>query len=124
MFYTIECKRLGTRVGRWVLNVNYVKKGVLRFITEEHGYGKATPSGAMIGYVQSMELDDVLGEVNAASKRSSLPPIVRADVAWQENAVTRLGHKLTRPSSLLSPFDLHHLWVDIRTRKYPAGAPL
>lgn len=124
MFYTIECKRLGRPANRWVFNVNYVEKGVVRFVTEEHGYGKATPSGAMVGYVQSMELDDVLGEVNAASKRSSLPPIVRADTAWQENAVTRLGHALTRPSSLLSLFDLHHLWVDIRTRKCPAGALL
>ena len=124
MFYTIECKRLGTRVGQRVLNVIYVKEGVLRFVTEEHSYGKATPSGAMIGYVQSMELDDILGEVNAASKKSSLPSIVRADAAWREDAVTRLDHTLTRPSSLLSPFDLRHLWVDIRTRKCPAGAPL
>ena len=124
MFYTIECKRLGTRVGHWVLNVNYVENGVLRFITKEHGYGKATPSGAMIGYVQSMELEEVLGEVNAASKRSSLPPIVRGDAAWRENAVTLLGHALTRPSSLLSPFDLCHLWVDIRSRKCPARVTL
>ncbi|HUU83793.1 MAG TPA: hypothetical protein VM243_09845 [Phycisphaerae bacterium] len=114
MFYTIECKRLGRATNRWVFNVNYVEKGVVRFVTEEHGYGKATPSGAMVGYVQSMELDDILGEVNAAVEKRSLPVIVLAGSGWQENPVARLDHRLTRPASLLSPFDLRHMWVDLR----------
>ncbi|MFH1748242.1 MAG: hypothetical protein ABIG44_14500 [Planctomycetota bacterium] len=117
MFYTIECKRLGSRVGQWVLNVNYVKEGVLRFVTEEHGYGKATPSGAMIGYVQSMELDDILGEVNVAGEKLSLPPIVLTCGGWRQNDVSRLGHMLPRPASLQSPFNLRHLWVDLRQER-------
>lgn len=114
MFYTIECKRLGTRVGHWVLNVNYVEHGILRFVAEEHGYGKATPSGAMIGYVQSMELDEILSQVNAAGQNRLLPPIVLTDGEWRQNGVSRLAHTLTRPASLLSPFELRHMWVDIR----------
>lgn len=114
MFFTIECKRLGTQVGRWILNVNYVEKGVVRFVTEEHGYGKATPSGAMVGYVQSLEFDDVLAEVNVAIQRRSLPLIVLAVPGWKARAVTRLDHRLIRPESLVSPFDLRHLWVDLR----------
>jgi hypothetical protein len=114
MFYTIECKRLGRPASRWVFNVNYVEKGVVRFVTEEHGYGKGTPSGAMVGYIQSMEPDDVLGEVNGAAGTRSLPPIVLSDAGWQEDAAARLDHRLTRPPSLLSPFDLRHLWVDLR----------
>jgi len=117
MFYTIECKRLGRPANRWVFNANYVEKGIVRFVTEEHGYGKATPSGAMVGYVQSMELNDILGEVNAAVEKRSLPAIVLARSGWHENPVARLDHTLTRPVSLLSPFDLRHLWVDIRNRR-------
>jgi hypothetical protein len=117
MFYTIECKRLGQPANRWILNVNYVDNGVLRFVTEDHGYGKATLSGAMVGYVQSMELADILTEVNAAARKQSLPPIALSGDGWQKNSVTRLNHRLARPRSLLSPFDLRHLWVDIRDRK-------
>ncbi len=121
MFYTIECKRLGRPANRWIFNVNYVEKGVVRFVTEEHGYGKATPSGAMLGYVQSMELDDILAEVNAAAEKRLLPPIILSGGGWRQNGVSRLDHRLTRPASMLSPFDLRHLWVDIRiTREQPS----
>ncbi len=116
MFYTIECKRLGQPANRWILNVNYVEHGVLRFVTEEHGYGKATLSGAMVGYVQSMELADILTEVNAAAQKRSLSPIIPTDHGSQKGCVTRLNHRLARPPSLLSPFDLRHLWVDVRDR--------
>lgn len=114
MLYTIECKRLGQSAGRWILNVNYVKNGVVRFVVEEHGYGKATRSGAMVGYVQSMPFVQILAEVNAAANERSLPPIALDDDAWSEGGVTRLAHRLTRPASLLSPFDLQHIWVDLR----------
>jgi hypothetical protein len=114
MFYTIECKRLGRAADRWVFNVNYVDKGVLRFVIEDYGYGKATPSGAMVGYVQSMEFAQILADVNGAASKRSLPPIVLEDDAWSEDGVSRLSHRLTRPASLLSPFRLRHLWVDVR----------
>ncbi len=117
MFYTIECKRLGRPASRWIFNVNYVENGVLRFTTEEHGYGKATSSGVMIGYLQNMEPDDVLGEVNAAGEGRSLPPIILSDGGWGRDGVSRLNHTLTRPARLHSPFDLRHLWLDIRSPK-------
>ena len=53
--YTIECKRLGSPSSMtWRLNENYVTNGILRYVRKEFGYGKSTPSGAMIGYIQSM----------------------------------------------------------------------
>lgn len=114
MLYTIECKRLGKAASRWILNVNYVENGVVRFVVEEHGYGKAARSGAMVGYVQSMPFAQILAEVNVAANERLLPPIALDDDTWSEGGVTRLGHRLTRPASLLSPFDLRHIWVDLR----------
>ena len=77
--YCVECKRLGkTLDSGWNLNKNYVQKGILRFLAAEHSYGKAAESGAMIGYVQNMEFDSVVKEVNqyiAQVKKHKLPSI-------------------------------------------------
>lgn len=63
--YDIECKRLGKPLRRdRVLNEDYVKNGILRFLNVKHSYGKGMTFGAMIGYVQSMEFKDILKEVN------------------------------------------------------------
>ena len=116
--YVIECKRLGkATISGWVLTENYVKKGVQRFISEDHGYGKDTRSGTMIGYVQNMGLDEILSEVNATASQNiithSNPPISRSS-DWQENGTSWLISEFDRPFPE-SPFVLHHLWVDLRT---------
>jgi len=114
-FYTIECKRLGNPPSdSWILNENYVKKGILRFIKKEHSYGKFTSSGAMVGYIQSMEFDDILKEVNGYLQEESLAEIILPTSVWNKNGVSRLEQHLERNEVLPSPFDLRHLWVDLR----------
>lgn len=114
-FYAIECKRLGyPPSSSWILNENYVRKGVLRFIKKEFGYGKYTPSGTMVGYIQNMELNDILNEVNSYLKAESLAGIILPFSGWKKNSVSRLEQCLERNEVPLSPFDLRHLWVDLR----------
>ena len=60
-FYTLEAKRLGSpSSSQWILNKNYILNGINRFILVEWGYGKSVSSGAMIGYIQNMELKEIL----------------------------------------------------------------
>ena len=115
--YVIECKRLGRplRADR-IFNHNYVHKGILRFITEEHGYAKGEKSGAMVGYVQSMEFDEILCEVNDSAASFGIPDLKAPDNGWQINGTSQLAHQLTRKFAF-SPFQLSHFWVDLRTNK-------
>lgn len=125
--YVLECKRLGKPVrSDWVFNKNYINNGVVRFIDESHGYGKSCASGAMIGYIQSMEPDDILAEVNSACV-SGIPPhiLISAD-GWRLSGVSRLDHTFER-TFYESPFALRHLWVDLRRHyarvEHNANAP-
>lgn len=125
--YVLECKRLGKPVRPdWVFNQNYINNGVVRFIDESHGYGKSCASGAMVGYIQSMEPDDILAEVNSACVNGAPPHIVMSTCAWKLSGVSRLDHTFER-SFYKSPFALRHLWVDLRKRyarvKHNANAP-
>lgn len=117
LFFTVECKRLGTAAGNWVFNENYTLNGVLRFQDRTWGYGKGYPSGAMIGYIQSMAPNDVLTEVNQQGALSSVATIVQT-AAWVARDVTRLdGQSITRVFQV-SPFTIHHLWLDIAQKKF------
>jgi hypothetical protein len=63
--FALECKRLGQQTSEnWILVEQYVIEGIVRFFVEEKGYGKGCETGAMAGYVQDMELDAILAEVN------------------------------------------------------------
>ena len=110
---TIECKRLGRYASGHNLNVDYVEKGVLRFTTKEHRYGRYTDSGIMIGYIQNMDPADVLNEVNVATTKNRLPPISLSPTGWQQRGVSLLEHILDR-SFIISPFLLRHFWVDLQ----------
>lgn len=115
MFYTIECKRLGKPKRRdRVFNANYIIKGICRFRDADYGYGKGTSSGAMIGYVQSMELGGILSEVNATAKQENIPILRLSSKGWQKGKTSRLDHALSRPKVPPTPFELRHLWVDLR----------
>lgn len=112
--YVIECKRLGNPPRPdWVLNRNYVLNGIVRFVAEEHGYAKGEKSGAMVGYVQSMELDNILYEVNDACTSQAIPQLEAPIGGWQINGTSFLKHQVDRTFAV-SPFHLSHLWVDIR----------
>lgn len=118
--FAIECKRLGnSEKPSWIFNRNYVENGIVRFIRKEHGYGKSAASGAMIGYIRNMICDDILGEVNGHGKIFSLGKIRLGPDGWVSKGVSRLEQKIDRPEVLPTPFNLRHLWVDIRASQQP-----
>lgn len=114
--FVVECKRLGyPSSSTWKLNENYVRNGIRRFISSPHEYGKDDDTAGMIGYVQSMELEDILQEVNgiAGSNREAVSPLQLSPDGWQEKGISTLVHDLERPFPI-SPFRIYHFWVDIR----------
>ena len=121
LFFVLECKRLGRPSSpTWILNENYIKRGVLRFIDRDWGYGEGATSGAMIGYVQTVPPSQALKEVNAYAARACVPAIQRRDAKQSERPVTRLTQRLVRDVSP-SPFKLAHLWVDLRHHYLQVG---
>jgi len=113
--FVVECKRLGKPSrADWVLNSNYVNHGITRFRDPKWAYAQRFPSGAMVGYWQSSEPNAVLNEVNAESHKHSMPDLIIIG-AWNVRAVSRMEHIFER-SIEVSPFKLHHLWIDLRDR--------
>ena len=112
--FTVECKRLGVpRSAGWIFNifnVNYVTNGICRFRNPVWGYGRRFRSGAMVGYWQSMELQQVLKEVNEEAAKNGLPQIVPVGEPILDGH--RTEHKFDR-SFPDSPFCLRHLWIDL-----------
>ncbi|MGH7595026.1 MAG: hypothetical protein ACREOI_01690 [bacterium] len=114
-YYVLECKRLGSPPSpNWILNKNYILNGVCRFTKPEWGYAKSSRSGTMVGYIQSMQTDEILREVNNFVQQASLSTIALLEDNLQENGVSRFDQRLNRPEVLPTPFDLRHLWVDLR----------
>lgn len=114
-FFYIECKRLGAKIHSGALNEKYVQNGMQRFITTEHKYGKNESSGAMIGYVENMEFDNILNEINTAitAALEAISPLLKPSEGWQEQATSRIDHEFERPFPI-SPFHLWHFWIDLR----------
>lgn len=108
--FVLECKRLGTPTGTWIFNENYVHNGVKRFVSEEHGYARGVKSSAMLGYVQSMEVFDILSEVNVCISKI------------QQNHLQKTGNKeltvfMSHEVKLEYSNDrlrLEHIWLDIK----------
>lgn len=109
--FVVECKRLTGATKDWDYTAQYVHAGILRFATEEHGYGKGVPSGAMVGYLQAIDPDQALAEINACATAQGITPLVVRN--HPTNATTELDHKLERPFRD-SPFFLTHLWSDFQ----------
>jgi hypothetical protein len=111
--FVVECKRLGKALrANWILNSNYINHGIMRFREPEWAYARRFPSGAMVGYWQSMEASEVLGEVNDGCRKKSLPDLI-FNGSWKAGDVNRLEHVFNRPCEI-SPFKLHHLWINLR----------
>lgn len=111
--FVVECKRLGKAVrANWILNLNYSNHGIGRFREPDWAYAKRVPSGAMVGYWQSMEPKEVLSEVNEGCRKKSLPDLILVG-AWNPGGTSRFEHAFDRPFDV-SPFRLHHLWIDLR----------
>jgi len=116
--YDIECKRLGKRLNKkWVLNENYVHNGILRFLNIEHNYGRGMPFGAMIGYVQNMELKDILKEINKYINRNQkhkIAPVKFPQKNIGSKEVIKTTQKLYRTEINPASFNLRHIWGDLR----------
>ena len=115
--YCIECKRLGKTIASWNLNKNYVHKGILRFLTIEHSYGKDADSGAMIGFVQNMNFDTITKEVNQYINQvdtHEIPLLGFPAKQLDKNNIIRTTHQLDRTEVRPSPFNLRHIWVDLK----------
>jgi len=111
--FVVECKRLGKALGtKWIFNLNYTNHGIIRFRELEWAYAKRAPRGVMVGYWQSMGADELLNEVHAGSREESLPDLIISG-NWNPGGVTRFEHIFER-SFEISPFSLHHLWIDLR----------
>ena len=111
--FVVECKRLGNS-GRadWVLNLNYVTLGIRRFHDPVWAYAQRFPSGAMVGYWQNTDAQQLLDEVNAETRNHHLPALI-LEGPWNLNDVSQLAHVFDRPVPI-SPFTLQHLWIDLR----------
>jgi hypothetical protein len=125
--YYIECKRLGRSVrSSWPLNENYVREGIARYVTEEHGYARDDVAAAMVGYVQNMAFDAILEAVNAAAVAASMPILIRPSSGWKQRGTSQIHQQLQR-SFGVATLNLMHFWVDLRgrtrRRRRAKGAP-
>ena len=125
MKYYTECKRLGSSDGGRVFNDLYAGKGISRFLTEEHAYGKGCKSASMIGYMQTMEPDDILREVNEFASRRTIPSLSRIGKAWQDKAASRLTQDPLERQFAPTKIQITHYWIDLRhcTFDVPANEP-
>jgi hypothetical protein len=114
--FALECKRLGKKTSNnWELNEQYVLEGILRFFKKEKGYGEGIEIGAMVGYIQDWEFDDILHEVNKniVNHEPSIPTLSLPINGWENQGISYLQHIFQR-SSIPSTFSLEHFWIDIR----------
>lgn len=112
--FVVECKRLGSPTSsNWILNANYVKHGVWRFVASEFGYAKGFPSAAMIGYWQDMAADDILRAVNEAARKRGLSLLDLNREGWQSSGISKLENRCNRHFPI-SPLLIYHLWADLR----------
>ena len=110
--FTIECKRLGSPSNSgWNFNVRYAWDGVRRFTDPDFEYGRDGASGSMVGYVESLALEEIIAEVNVALTQLGVPDLALPPQA--DGSLTEMEHSFTRPFPI-SPFRLVHLWIDIR----------
>lgn len=113
--FIVECKRLGnTIVNGKKVNELYTSNGIKRFINKGHSYGAMSYVGGMVGYIQDMDHDKILLEINIVNQTHSVPELTLSALGWQLGDVTLLHHDFDRPEIDASPFKLHHLWVDLR----------
>ncbi len=111
--YTIECKRLGLpSSSSWVLNRNYVEYGITRFEHPDWGYAEGSSSGIMVGFIQTMDPDAILAEVNGHIL--PFPPLSTSAGGWVPKALTVLNPHLFDRRIRLSPFTLNHFWINLR----------
>ena len=106
--FVVECKRLADPVARYA--EEYVRSGIARFINLGHGYGKGMKSGAMVGYLQEVLIDDALKEVNRVAYGDAISTLVATSRTGEDGA--EFCHEVIRPFPA-SPYRLTHIWTRI-----------
>lgn len=123
--FALECKRLGIKTeAGFVFNEQYVIEGILRFSLEEKGYAKGCETSAMAGYIQNMEFDEILQQINLylSIREPSIPPISLSTDGWQKQGVSYLSHTFDR-SYEPAKFLLQHFWVDMKDCAFIEAPP-
>lgn len=109
----VECKLLGNPTSKtWKLNENYVARGIKRFDSKTHEYGKRAYSGMMIGYIISMGPEQIVNEVNKYQKKQ-LPHNPALSFRFDNPPLFKEKQKLNRKDVKPENFRLIHLWVDL-----------
>jgi len=77
----------------------------------------------MASYVQEMEFDTILSEINSyiAATGSSIPELATPAGGWQYQGVNQLSHSFQRSYSPFN-FFLQHFWIDMRDCQYLASS--
>jgi len=110
----VECKLLGNPTSKnWILNKNYTTRGIKRFDDKSHEYGKRAPSWMMIGYIISMEPEQILYGVNKFQQKQ-FPNNPELSFEFNNPLVFREKQNLKRQNVNPEVFQLIHLWVDLR----------
>lgn len=107
--FVVECKRLAMGSRTWVYTEQYVRSGVVRYISPDHGYGKDVASGAMVGYLHGLSLATALSEVNAWANADAVPEL---RLLTSDGDRAELEHALERTFAE-SPFRLLHVWAKV-----------
>jgi len=112
--FHVECKRIGCPTSSsWILNKNYVCNGIKRFDSPEHEYGKRAPSGLMVGYLISMDPENILKEINGfQTKECPKNKAIASD--FIQKHVNSTSQFLQRVNVKPKDFKLTHMWVDFR----------
>jgi len=111
--YVVECKRLGEPADAWVFNTNYVAFGVRRYVDISHLYGKDDMGGAMIGYIQSMDIETIWSDVGRQLGNAGLSMLPKPLPVSGSSVLHQTSHHIIRMEAV-SPFQLDHIWVDLR----------
>ena len=110
----VECKLLGNQTSKtWILNKNYTIEGIKRFDNKSHEYGKRALSGMMIGYIISMEPEQIVYEVNDFQQKQ-FPNNPALSFEFNNPPVFRTRQNLKRKNVNPKGFQIIHLWVDLR----------
>lgn len=111
--FTVECKRLGSKVNGRDLCSAYVTQGIVRFVKEEWSYGAGAKSGVMVGYIQSLNEKEILKNVNQNCKKNSIGELIN-NSKKQTSDIYFYLEKLSRIEIKPKDFRLFHIWVDLR----------